>query len=486
MKDKMNVMIACDRIFRGIEDPITDPVCGLITIKKNKFIHLEFCNKNEYQNKLKHWKQTHQNLKDHSGKVISPAFINAHTHIAMNLFRGIDRKESTKGNMVEDLFYHIESRLNHADVLAFARIGAWENLLNGNGFIWDHYYFGDAIASALSDTGLCGVVAPTLQDIRGPGQHRWEEEWSNTLGIHDSEFLSEQGIYAALGPHATDTVSENLWKKIFEMAPLQNLPVHSHHSQSAEEYNRCLNAHNCQPGEWLRRMGGFEPEIHHLLVHNVYVKKTDLKLYKKKNIALAFCPFSSLIFAQPSKVMDWESKGLKWTIGTDCVASNDSMNLQKELKYLSGAPMQSVGFSQAYGHFFRDQNTGVEATISRRTKLWSRHAKFRDPNWLLNKVWSVPGTIHPRIRVGQISEGSLANLIVWNPEHPSLWPFQNLDSLAMGDNLSAIHNLLCAGQWIGKIDGQFHSGIIESPTYKEHLKEARERFALVLKKCGLS
>lgn len=479
-------IIACDQIFSGHGSPTDEPLCGLISIENNKFSKFEFCNQQDYHELLKGWKKNHTNLSDFSGNIISPAFINAHTHIAMNLFRGIDRRASTKGNMVEDLFYHIESRLTFADVLAFARIGAWENLLNGNGFIWDHYYFGDAIAQALSDTGLCGVVAPTLQDQFGPGENRWEEEWSNTLGIHESKSMSELGIYGALGPHATDTVSESLWKKIFELASLKKLPVHSHHAQSAEEYTRCLETHQCQPGEWLNRMGGFDADISHLLVHNVYIKKQDLKLYKKKNIALAFCPFSSLIFAQPSRVMDWEAAGITWTIGTDCVASNDSMNLQKELKYLSGIPMQSVGFSKTYGDFFRQQKTSPEATIARRAKIWEKHSMFRDPDFLLSKVWKTPGDIHPHIKVGSLSEGSLANLIVWNPAHPSLWPFQNTNSFAMGDNLSAIHKLLCAGKWIGNQSGPFHTSILESHNYKEHLKEARERFALVLKKCGLS
>lgn len=57
----------------------------------------------------------------------------------------------------------VVSSLTEQDVDAFARLGAYDCLLSGTTCVWDHYYFGEAIAKAARSVGLCAVVAPTLQ-----------------------------------------------------------------------------------------------------------------------------------------------------------------------------------------------------------------------------------------------------------------------------------------------------------------------------------
>jgi hypothetical protein len=53
----------------------------------------------------------------------------------MSAFRGIGGVAALSGNVVEDLFFHIESLVQPSDIRAFTRMGAYEALLSGTGVV---------------------------------------------------------------------------------------------------------------------------------------------------------------------------------------------------------------------------------------------------------------------------------------------------------------------------------------------------------------
>ena len=436
---------------------------------------------------VKTWKEEYKGLTVYEGKLLTPAFINPHTHIAMNFFRGLSASaSSTKGNMIEDLFYHVESHLSYEDVLAFSRMGAYENLLNGVGMVWDHYYHGLAVAHALADVGLTGVVAPTLQDLSGPGKDSWEEEWQQTHTINQSKDFRKNGIFAAFGPHASDTCSADLWTKVINEASKHKLPVHCHVAQSFEEYERIEQREGLSPVSWLASLGLFSEQAPVLAVHNIFSNTKDLEIMaQSKSLRLCFCPFSSLIFAIPSAINLWDQHQIPWCVGTDCVASNDSMNIQKELRFIAGMPMYNLSQSQSYLNFIAGQTPHkLKALNTERRAAWESSRNMREPKELLDKVWQIPGSLHPQLQAGQIAPGHLANLVIWDLNDPSIWPSRSLHTIAMGDTSRAIYQMICNGVFMGN-DGQFESGIRHSTKFQEHLTEAKARFHSMLNRCGL-
>ncbi|MBI2603519.1 MAG: amidohydrolase family protein [Deltaproteobacteria bacterium] len=413
------------------------------------------------------------------GKMLTPAFVNAHTHLAMNFFRALSIGESASGNMVTDFYFQVESRLAPEDVRAFARMGAYESLLFGVGFVWDHYYHGEALAQALEDVGLSGVVAPTLQDLQGPGAEHWEREWRNTEAVASSRHLAEKGIVAAWGPHATDTVSPSLWKMIRETG--SGLPFHAHLAQSREEFQSIWSREQCSPLQFLARLGMFSEERPAMLAHGIYLHDRDLSfLASQPNASLVSCPFSQIIFDFPANICEWERKKIAWAVATDCTPSNDSFNVQKELRMVSGFPLQELSYSPNYAGFRTGQNDLGTLTRQRR-KIWDDSGPFRDSSFLLSKIWDTPGKLHPQVRTGTLDSGALANFIVWDLEHPTFWPAHSLRAVAFNDSTPAIHRMMVAGQWLGR-EGEFAQSIVSSQTYKEALTEANERLKSLAKR----
>ena len=418
---------------------------------------------------------------DFGSRLISPAFVNAHTHLALGFLRGAPGLASAAGNMVTEEFFRIEERLSGDDVRAFARMGAYESLLHGVACVWDHYYFGEQVAEALLDVGLGGVVAPTLQDIAGPGRRAPQEQLAATESIAASTRLREHGIFAAVGPHATDTVSGDLWREAADLASRLEIPLHAHLAQSLEETQAARERADTTPTGWLHAEGLLQAAPRNLLAHCLFLSRADLALLDAQRDHPVFCPYSQLLFAFPARPDRWEARGLEWVIATDCSASNDSFNVQKELRFVAAQRTAGVSWSREAEAFFE---TGG---ISEATAMWERRvADFEDfapaaeTDRLLDLVWSRPGGLHPAVRVGTLEAGALANISIWDVDHPCFWPDrEGLRTLALGDTTQALHALFVAGRSVGEA-GRFHQSLVKSGAYAEALLEANDRLEALL------
>jgi 5-methylthioadenosine/S-adenosylhomocysteine deaminase len=413
-------------------------------------------------------------------RLLAPAFVDAHTHLALCFMRGVDTRR-VRANLVEDLYFHFESRLSPGDVRAFARMGAYESLLNGVGFVWDHYYAGLEVADALRETGLCGAVAPTVQDLAGPGKNQSERALRDTLDLAHSSAYQGSGIVAALGPHATDTVSPALLRRIAELAESEQLPVHLHVAQSVDELRRVEAREGRSPMALLQREGVLTRPPHVLMAHAIYASMADLQGLVADRHTLAFCPSSQAQFAMPASLPHFERAGVRWAVASDCASSNDSMNLQKELRacVLAGATHATYHF--AYASFmetgrFAEAEAAAEARLEGATELRAGLQVER----LLSRVLELPGSMHPHLAVGRIAPGSLANLVCWDLSHPAFFPAVDpLRGLCLGDTAGAMYALWTRGQEHGT-RGDVARSIVQSDAYRENQAEARARLTCLL------
>jgi cytosine/adenosine deaminase-related metal-dependent hydrolase len=384
--------------------------------------------------------------------------------------------------LVEDLYFAFESRLTPGDIRAFARMGAYESLLAGVGLVWDHYYGGAAIADALLDTGLSGVVAPTLQDLAGPDRDGAAEAIETTLKLADSERHRAAGVFAALGPHATDTVSPALFRQIAELAQRHQLPIHVHVAQSYDELARVEQREGRSPLALLAREGVLARAPSVVLAHGLFASIHDLQALERDRHTLVFCPSSQMQFGFPAPVTLWGELGVSWVVATDCASSNDSMNLQKELRLCYGAASASITSSIDYGSFLESGDAVHARDVWQdRTERAQKWAEQVTSERLLARVFERPGALHPAFRAGTIADGALANLAVWDVEHPAFWPAEDLPrALALSDTTQALHGMMVAGRWIGE-SGRLVQSVLSSDSYRESRREASERLQALLR-----
>jgi len=416
-------------------------------------------------------------------RLVTPAFVNAHTHLALSFMRGralapSAASKSARQNLVEDLFFRYEQRLTPAAIRAFTRMGAYESLLAGVGFVWDHYYGGRAVADALLDTGLSGAVAPTLQDLAGPGMRDSDAQLEATLEIAQDASLRDRGVLAALGPHATDTVSPGLLRRVAELARKEQLPVHLHVAQSYDELHRLETRVGRSPLALLSREGVLDEPPQVLLAHALFAHEADLRSLNPSRHTLLYCPSAQLQFGFPAPLVRWSELGLRWTVGTDTGASNDTMSVQPELRLAAGAASAMTTGSLALARFTErgSVHDAGEAWAQRKERV-ARFAPHVTTSALLSRVWHEAGGLHPALQVGSIARGALANLAVWELDHPAFWPGTDpLRALCFGDTSQALYTLLVAGRVIGT-PGDLARSVIGSAGYRAARQEADARLA---------
>tara|TARA_B100001093_G_C26510977_1_gene877494 strand:+ start:55 stop:612 length:558 start_codon:yes stop_codon:yes gene_type:complete len=182
----------------------------------------------------------------------------------------------------------------------------------------------------------------------------------------------------------------------------------------------------------------------------------------------------------------WMDAGLKVVLGTDSGACNDTMNVQQELRLLAEGPTYQVTHSELI-QSFADQSTNAAGQLldQRRVAERTKRRFLNEPYALLDTVWKTPGRLHPHVKCGQISDGYLANLAVWNLDHPAIWPANNIErSLTYSDAAQALYGVMTNGVWRGDL-GHFAHSILNSDDYKQARTEADKRLNELKNRLGL-
>lgn len=414
---------------------------------------------------------------------IVPSFVNAHTHLALAPLRGIAAPRNTVGDVVVDVFFQMEQHLTAEDVRVFTKMGAYESMFAGVGEVWDHYYFGLSVADALLEVGLPGVVAPTLQDELGPGRHSWETQLVATEKIAGDPRYRAGGVRAAVGPHASDTVSRSLFERASSLARRLAIPVHFHFLQSAAE-RRTIESRYPRGGaiELSELFSGTEVVI----AHGLYLSESDIVRLAGNGWLLAYCPFSQLQFGYLGPLASWTAHGGAWAIGTDCVASNDALSPGRELPLIFSDAALRTSFSQERkGLLSRGDLVSAEAVEALRQRNLSA-SKLGDIETLLRGAWGMSLSPFGEPSSRGLVEGALASFLVLNQEHPCLFPGTDLPrSVALGDFVGAIEWAVVGGQRLGQEEG-LQRAILQNPAYKDTVYEARRRKAELFTRAGIT
>jgi cytosine/adenosine deaminase-related metal-dependent hydrolase len=413
-------------------------------------------------------------LLDFGTRPIVPAWVNGHTHLALLPLRGVTGRDERRGDVVKDVFFPFERQLSAEDVRAFTRLGAYEAALAGVGEVWDHYYFGTAVAAGLGDVGLTGVVAPTLQDLGGPGQDAFERGLAETRELCAPAWAS-RGISAALGPHATDTVSDALLGRAGGLAQALGLPVHLHLMQSHAE---AAADRSGRRGHALDRLLEATAGQELVVAHGLFLDADDVARLVTRGAILAHCPLSQLQFGFLGPLGAWLARGGLWTLGTDCVASNDAADPQRELPLLAADAALRVSYSPERERLLTRRTQETERSVEALRREAVHSSRTLDHGTLLRAAWGMHLPGPPR----GIQLGAFANLLVLDDLHPALEPLDDLPrALCYGSIAPALHQVLLRGRPFGAA-GQLAADLTSRPAYRDQRDEARARRSALLRR----
>lgn len=259
-----------------------------------------------------------------------PGLVNAHTHAAMSLFRGI-ADDVPLQVWLEQHIWPREGRFVGPDfVYDGARLAAAEMLLGGVTCCNDMYFFPDASARAFLELGLRAMLGLPVLDFPTPYAADPDGYLQQGLAVRDA-LKHEATLAFSLAPHAPYTVGDATWAKIVVYARQLDLPIQTHLAETAAEVEQSRERHGQSPLRRLHDLGVTGPGF--VAIHAVHVSTEDIELLATQGCHVVHCPVSNMkLGAGIAPVAALLARGVNVALGTDGAASNDRLDVLGEMR----------------------------------------------------------------------------------------------------------------------------------------------------------
>ncbi|PRI10245.1 amidohydrolase [Leucobacter massiliensis] len=267
------------------------------------------------------------------GHVLMPGLVNGHTHSAMTLLRGVSDDEGFMPWLAA--VQALEQHLTHDDVATGLQLAMVEMIETGTVAFADMYHWDARLIELVRGAGMRAMVALasfTPEAVGFPGV----SPWSGAEATDQTEALAERyagdpQIRLAYGPHAPYTCPPEFLREIARRAVERGIPIHTHISESAAEVEQIRERYGATPGEHLASLGLFEAEV--LAAHCVHLTPGEIDRFAREGVAVSHNPVSNLkLGCGIAALPEWQEAGLRIALGTDSVASNNTLDLFEEIK----------------------------------------------------------------------------------------------------------------------------------------------------------
>lgn len=274
------------------------------------------------------------------GHAVVPGFVNAHTHAAMVLFRGIADDLDLMDWLQNYIFPAEAKNVDREFVKWGMRLAAAEMIRSGTTTFGDMYYFESDIAREAKAAGLRGVLAQTFIDFPAPDNKTWDEMVAY-MRAYAKQWKGDRLITPALAPHAPFTVSKEHLQQVRALATELGCPILIHVSETKNELSQVAAKQNgMTPGAYLDSIGFLGDDV--VAAHGVHLTADELKTFAAKKTGVVHCPESNQMLASGvAPIVDMIKAGVEVGLGTDGPAgSNNNLDMLEEMA--SAARLQKV------------------------------------------------------------------------------------------------------------------------------------------------
>lgn len=276
--------------------------------------------------------------------VLIPGFINAHCHIELSHMLGKTPRETGLPRFLINVMKQRAS--NEEEILA--QMEAADKAMYESGI----QAVGDHVNTTLSATvkskspmtyhTFVEVMAMTKDDIQ-----------SRVDRARDIEFYFDAN-HASITPHAPYSCLKDLFKAFRKLVHEDN--ILSIHNQESDEENRLYRYREGEFLEFYKEMNlnyesfraqarnSLQSYLSHLphnntliLVHNTYTSLKDIDFTRRldRDVYYCMCPKANLyIEGKLPKILQFVPDNDRMLVGTDSLASNDTLNILEELKVI--------------------------------------------------------------------------------------------------------------------------------------------------------
>lgn len=267
---------------------------------------------------------------DAGNSILMPGLINTHTHAAMAMFRGL-ADDLPLNDWLQNHIWPAEAKYVKPDfVRTSVSLACLEMIKSGTTCFNDMYFFEEVTAEDVEKIGIRAILGEATLDFPTPSCQTPTETIRKTIELA-KKFKNNELINIAIAPHSVYALSEENLIKVKEISFEFNLPIHIHVSETKKEIEDCQKQNKLSPVAYLDSLGVLSRPV--TAAHSVWLDKNDLEIYKKNNVKVAHCPASNMKLASGvSPVAKMINQGIIVGLGTDGVASNNTLNMFGEMR----------------------------------------------------------------------------------------------------------------------------------------------------------
>ena len=278
---------------------------------------------------------------DCEGKVLMPGLVNAHTHAAMTLLRGLadDLRLDVwllgfmmpvEREFVSPEFVHLGTSLA---CIQFIRSGIT--------CFADMYYFEEEAAKATAEIGLRALCAQTVLKFPSPDADSYEQALDASQDFIQ-RWKGHPLIVPSVAPHAPYTCTEDILQATTQIASSNQVPLHTHLAETLVEVENSKEEHGMAVIPYVEEQNLFDAKV--LAAHCVHVGIGEIHTLHKHKAGVAHNPSSNLKLASGfAPVSEMLEVGLDVGIGTDGPASNNDLDMFEEVRLAALVAKGSTG-----------------------------------------------------------------------------------------------------------------------------------------------
>ena len=262
--------------------------------------------------------------------VLIPGLINAHTHAAMTLFRGL-ADDLPLQEWLEDHVWPAEARWVDSN---FVRDGTdlavFEMIRSGTTCFNDMYYFPDTAAQVAAERNLRACVGMIVIEMKTAWAKNFEEYLTKGIKVHD-RYREHPLISTAFAPHSTYAVGDKALQRILMLADQLDVPIHMHLHETAAEVQQSVEQFGQRPIERLAALGVLNPQL--AAVHMTQLNREEIMLVAEHGVSVVHCPESNMKLGSGfCPVAELLAAGVNVALGTDGAASNNDLDMLGEMR----------------------------------------------------------------------------------------------------------------------------------------------------------
>ncbi|MGH8618680.1 MAG: TRZ/ATZ family hydrolase [Burkholderiales bacterium] len=262
--------------------------------------------------------------------VLMPGLVNAHTHAAMTLMRGL-ADDLPLMRWLEDHIWPAEGRLMSAEFVRDGTLAACAELLRGGVTCFsDMYFYPEQAARAALEAGLRAMIG--MIAIEFPSPYAADAQDYLDKGLQARDLLRAEALLTfCFAPHAPYTVSDKTFQSMATLAAELDLPVHTHVHETLDEIRESVERHGVRPLERLARLGLVNPGL--IAVHAVHLEPAEIAALARAGASVVHCPSSNLKLASGiAPLTQLLAAGVNVGLGSDGAASNNRLDLWAEMR----------------------------------------------------------------------------------------------------------------------------------------------------------